>query len=1011
MAQGRDAERAADDEGAPAADPVAAKKKAAKRPAAKKKAAKKKATKKSSAAEAADDGAEAPKKKAARKAAAKKTPAKKKATRRPAAPADLDLDEDLRQVEGEAFVDTDDDGPGGRDLVVVESPAKAKTINKFLGKGYRVMASMGHVRDLPENDLGVDLEHGFEPTYEPLAEKKKVIAELRSGAKDAGTVWLACDMDREGEAIAWHVAELLPPAARRRCKRVAFNQITRDAIRKAFEHPRALDMNKVNAQQARRVLDRIVGYKLSQLLWKKVRRGLSAGRVQSVAVRIVVEREKEIQAFVPVEYWELDATLDAPRLRGELAGTDAAAEQPPPWQLQASLIRLAGEKLDPAGRRVASEAEARAVEAALATARYRVASVEQRERRANPRPPFITSTLQQAASSELGFGAKRTMQIAQGLYEGVDVGGEGAVGLITYMRTDSFALAPEAVAEARDFVERSFGAPYLPEEPNVYRRGKLKVAAQEAHEAIRPTSVERTPEAVAPYLDGDQLKLYRLIWRRFVACQMTPARFLGMTVDVDATAQDPAALPGGATLRATGSRLLFDGHLRVSGRDQSDRLLPAVAEGDALDLVPPLVTQQKFTQPPPRYTEASLVKRLEAEGIGRPSTYASIIDTIQRRGYVEQVNRALHATTKGMIVTWKLGQFFGDIMDYGYTRAMETNLDRVEGAVASAAPGEAEAELEAGGGDDEGEAEGETLPALDWRDLLAEFYRDFDRDLQRAQQDMKGVNEDPEPTEHPCPACGAKLVKMYNTREFTQFLGCPRYPECKTTVPLDDEGRPAPDVHVDANCPKCSKPLVIKSGRRGRFFACTGYPECKETFELGADGNPVPKPSVDAKCPDCEGEMTVRRGRTGSFLGCASYPKCRGTLPLVQQPDGTWAVGERGRRAAAIQVDVKCEVCEGPMVVKRSRRGAFLGCAAYPKCRSTQPLPEGLKLPEPPKPKAFGEDCEQCGKPLVVREGRRGPFVSCSGYPKCRNTRNLDAEALERLKQAAEAAPAPAPTT
>lgn len=977
-------------------------KKTTKKAAAKKTAAKKAAAKTASDAEADveadDDGAEAGgrKKTAKKKAAAKKT-AKKKTARKKAAVA-VGLDDDLADA-GEVdpyFGDDEGGDASGRALVIVESPAKARTINKFLGKDFKVMASMGHVRDLPENDLAVDIEHDFEPHYEPIPSKKKVIGELRKHAANAREIYLACDPDREGEAIAWHIRELLPPTLRRRTSRVTFNQITKDAVRRAFEHPRDIDMNKVNAQQARRILDRIVGFKLSQLLWKKVRRGLSAGRVQSVAVKMVVEREKEIRAFVPVEYWEVDTTLESPRLRGELPPADEP-DAPPPWRFDASLVRWRGERLDPAGARIANEEQAREVERLLSHARYEVRSVEQKERRNNPRQPFITSTLQAAASSELGFGAQRTMSIAQSLYEGVTLGDEGAVGLITYMRTDSFNLAPEAVAEAREFIRERFGPAYLPEQPPVYKRGKLAVAAQEAHEAIRPTSVLRTPEQVAPFLDADQLKLYTLIWRRFVACQMTPARYMNMTVDVGVRPADAADGEDVAVLRATGSRLLFDGHLRVSGREQGDRLLPPLEQGEVVELVPPPRIQQKFTQPPPRYTEASLIKMLEKEGIGRPSTYATIIQTIQDRGYVVQRNRALHATTKGEIVTKKLSDFFRDIMDYGYTRNMETNLDRVEGAVEALAP------IDSDGGADEtvggapppvDDGVAETLPPLDWRELLRGFYHDFSRDLERAHEDMKRVNEDAETTSYPCPKCGTPMQKLYNTREFTQFLGCPKYPECMTRVPLDEEGKPAPEQTVDVKCHKCGKELVLKSGRRGRFFACSGYPECKQTFEVGPDGMPVPKPDVEAKCPDCGEDMVVRRGRTGSFLGCSAYPKCRGTLPLVQDEQGNWKVGERGQRQEMPKVDIKCESCGKPMAIKRSRRGPFLGCTGYPKCRQTAKLPDDIKLPERAKPKPFGEDCEKCGKPLVIREGRRGPFVSCSGYPGCRNTRNLPAGAV-----------------
>jgi len=947
---------------------------AAKKKASKKKATKKKATKKKTAAKKKATKKKTAAKKTAtkKKAKAKKKTTKKKTAARKSAEADSSAVADADEAE-----DAAPKKKGPKALVIVESPAKAKTINKYLGKGYHVMASMGHVRDLPKNRIGIDLEETFEPEYEPLPDKKKVISEIRKHARGAEAIYLACDMDREGEAIAWHIAELLP-SKKDAIHRVTFNQITKAAIERAFQAPRGLDMNKVYAQQARRLLDRIVGYKLSQLLWKKVRRGLSAGRVQSVALKMVVEREKEIRAFVPVEYWEVGALFDSARLRGDEAPAargEGEDEALPAYRFRTSLHRINEDRLDPDGFRIEDEAQAREWERKLGAASYAISKVEEKERRNNPKKPFITSTLQQSASSELSFGTKRTMRIAQQLYEGIELGSEGAVGLITYMRTDSVHLAPEAVEEARGYIEQTCGADYVPAEPNVFKRAKQKVQAQEAHEAIRPTETLRTPDSLKKHLTPEQLKLYDLIWRRFVACQAKPARFKAMTIEVSGEVE------GGdvAVFRATGQRLLFDGHLRILGKAQTDRLLPALEEAEALDLVPPLDTVQKFTSPPPRFNEASLVKRLEAEGIGRPSTYSSIISTIQDRGYVEAQNRALHATTKGEVVTDKLASYFDEIMDYGYTRQMEENLDRVEGAL--------EDEDE-----DEDAADAADLSTLDWKDLIRSFYGEFNRDLARAQKEMKHVNDDAPDTEHDCPKCGSTMRKMYNTNEFTRFLGCSAYPECKTTIPLDEEGRPQPEKEIDEPCPKCGERLVLKSGRRGRFFACSAYPECKQTLEVGADGEPVPPPDVEADCPECEEEMVVRRGRLGPFLGCPRYPKCRGTLPIVKNASGEWEVGERGQKDEMPKVDVKCERCGSPMAIKRSGRGPFLGCTGYPKCRATAKVPDDVEVPPPPEPEAYGEDCEQCGKPLVVRQGRRGPFVACSGYPKCRNTRNLPAQ-------------------
>ena len=969
-------------------------------------ATKKKVAKTSSASASEEDGA-TKKKATKKKATAKKKTTKKKAAAKKTKAAE-GQDEELEELE-----EAEDGGAkvgrkNGKSLVIVESPAKAKTINKFLGKDYVVVASMGHVRDLPKSVLGIDIEHEFEPSYEPLAEKKKVISDLRKYATGASTVYLACDMDREGEAIAWHISELLKDK-KREMKRVTFNQITEAAIQKAFEEPRDLDMNKVNAQQARRILDRIVGYKLSQLLWKKVRRGLSAGRVQSVAVKMVVEREKEIDAFNPVEYWELTGLFDSARLR---AGAPEPAPQEgedgedgelvlPPWRFQAGMVQLRGNKLDPAGFRVKNEQEAFELKAKLEQAPFTISQVTEKETKRNPKAPFITSTLQQAASTRLSFGAERTMRIAQQLYEGVDVGAEGGVGLITYMRTDSFALAPEAVEEARAHVRERHGDEYVPEKPPTYRRGKLKVQAQEAHEAIRPTDVNRDPETLKKYLTKDQLKVYKLIWERFVTSQMSPARFKNLTVEVTGRLSD--AEGDAAVFRASGQTLLFDGFLRVTGGDQSDRLLPDLKQDEDLALAPDgLEATQKFTKPPARYNEASLVKKLEDEGIGRPSTYASIISTVQKRGYVEQRNRALYATTKGRIVTDKLEEFFRDIMDYKYTRDLERDLDRVESAVDESgddAPIGSRADSDGDLGDDADsddagvEAAYKTLEALDWRALLQDFYGVFSADLDKARDEMAHVNESKEETEFPCPTCGKKMVKLYNTREFSQFLGCPDYPECKTTVPLDDDGKPAPTEESEETCPKCEKNLQIKSGRRGKFFACSGYPDCKQTFEIGEDGKPVPRPEVEAPCPECETPMVVRHGRLGAFLGCPTYPKCRGTLPLIKKEDGTWEVGQKGEAEGMPKVDVKCERCGSGMAIKRSRRGPFLGCTAFPKCRGTAKMPEGIELPKPPAPKPAGEDCEQCGKPMVIRAGRRGSFIACTGYPECRNTKNVEAPA------------------
>ncbi|MFW6158961.1 MAG: type I DNA topoisomerase, partial [Planctomycetota bacterium] len=563
-------------------------------------------------------------------------------------------------------------------LVIVESPAKAKTINKYLGKGYRVEASMGHVRDLPKKKLGVDIEHGFEPTYQTIRGRGKTLKKLRSAAKSADSVYLAPDPDREGEAIAWHVVQALKlPDAK--AYRVTFNEITKRAVRAAFEHPGKIDMARVNAQQARRVLDRIVGYQLSPLLWKKVAKGLSAGRVQSVAVRLIVEREKEIRAFEPEEYWEIRATL-APAGEGE------------GQSFEAELLKWQGEKFRPD-----NEDDAQTVARALRAATFTVDQVKKKKQKKSPGPPFNTSLLQQAASSRLRFSASRTMRVAQQLYEGIEVGGEGSVGLITYMRTDSFRMAGGAVDECRRLIPDKYGADYLPKKPRFYKSRK---GAQEAHEAIRPTSVSRTPEDLKPFLSRDQHRLYKLIWDRFVASQMADARYEATTVAIRA---------GEGRLRARGRICIFPGHTRVWPRKQKDQQdLPDLAESQRLDLIK-LEPSQHFTEPPRRYTEASLVRTLEREGIGRPSTYAPIISTIQKRGYVKQIKRAFHATELGIVVTDLLVDSFPDIMDVQFTSEMEEKLDKIE------------------------------EEDRDWQAVLGEFYRLFKADLEKAETEMQRV--------------------------------------------------------------------------------------------------------------------------------------------------------------------------------------------------------------------------------------------------------------------------------
>jgi DNA topoisomerase-1 len=671
-----------------------------------------------------------------------------------------------------------------RSLVIVESPAKAKTINRYLGKDFVVKFSLGHVKDLPKRDMAVNVENGFEPTYEVIEGKKKLIHELKQAANQAEAVYLAADPDREGEAICWHLAEELQGRKKNGTPiyRVMFNEITAPAIRKAFERPGSIDLRLVDAQQARRVLDRLVGYKVSPLLWDKVRRGLSAGRVQTVALRLIVEREREIRAFVKKEYWTIDAHL--------------GAKKPPVFD--ARLIRYQDEAIE-----IPNQEAADGILKALDGAHYVVRSVTTREKRRNPVAPFITSTLQQEAARKLRFSVKRTMMLAQRLYEGVELGKEGSVGLITYMRTDSTRVSDEALAEARALVRERYGEQYLPAGPNVYR---TKKDAQDAHEAIRPTSAARTPESLAGHLSEDELKVYRLIWMRFVASQMNPALFDQTTIDI--AARD-------YLFRATGSVLKFDGFLAVyeEGKDQKDEedeeikhKLPPVTEGEILKLKH-LKPEQHFTEPPPRYNEATLVKELEARGVGRPSTYATILSTIQDREYVKKEGGRFFPTELGMVVTDLLVENFDDIFDIAYTARMEEELDEIE--------------------------EGK----LNWREALAEFYDKFARDLERAEKNMTDVKRLEKPTDLVCDKCGKPMVIRWGRHG--SFIACTGYPECTNTRELTVD-LPDVDKHdlselggEEEYCPNCGRPMALKKGRFGQFLACTGYPHCKTTKQVG----------------------------------------------------------------------------------------------------------------------------------------------------------------------------------
>jgi DNA topoisomerase-1 len=717
---------------------------------------------------------------------------------------------------------------------VVESPAKAKTIKKYLGRTYDVRASVGHVKDLPKSKMGVDIEKGFLPEYDVIKGKAKVLSEIKRAARSADRVFLATDPDREGEAIAWHIAEEIgAEGGDERVRRVLFNEITKTAIQKAIEHPIDLDRRKFDSQQARRILDRLVGYQISPLLWDKVRRGLSAGRVQSVAVRLVVEREREVEAFVPVEYWTLDA--------------DLAAQLPP--EFTAKLWKVDGQKAE-----LRDGDTTRALAAEVERARFAVQSVDRKERRRNPPPPFTTAKLQQDAANRLGFTAKKTMTLAQRLYEGVELGDE-TVGLITYMRTDSVRLSTEAVDAARVHVAERYGKDHLPETPNVYKT-KAK-AAQEAHEAIRPTDLQWTPDRVAPFFEAigerDMLRLYELIWSRFVACQMVPAVYDQTTADIAA---------GRATFRATGSILKFAGYLAVYGakppeeeagaeeekaengngegeKKNEERQLPPLEAGMDLRLVK-LHPDQHFTQPPPRYNESSLVKEMELRGIGRPSTYAAILETIQEKQYVEKVEKSFKPTHLGVLVTDELVRAFPREMDVAFTAGMEEKLDEIE----------------------EGSAA--------WQTVLGDFYETFKEDLAQAKEKMRNVKRQEIETDLVCDKCGERKMVIKWGRN-GEFLACPGYPECRNTMNFRREdgkivAEKEEDVPVDEKCPECAAAMVMKRGRFGRFLACTRYPECKGTKPI----------SIGVTCPKaCGGYISEKRSRRGkTFYGCSSYPKC-----------------------------------------------------------------------------------------------------------------------------------------
>jgi DNA topoisomerase-1 len=850
-----------------------------------------------------------------------------------------------------------------KSLVIVESPAKAKTIEKYLGAGFEVLASVGHIMDLPKNDIGVELEkRTFEPTLIVSPGKEKLVAQLKRAAAKADEIYLAPDPDREGEAIAYHLALQLGTTAkeRKKIRRVTFNEITKKAVQEAFKHPRDLDQDLVNSQQTRRVLDRLVGYQISPLLWEKVRRGLSAGRVQTVAVRLIVEREREIGAFGPVEYWTLNALLHPEKqaektLKARFVGIDGE-----PARVAAAKDKDGKDQF--IANALPDKKSMDEVVAALEKAQWSLVSVQSTEKQRKPLAPFITSQLQRDAASKLGFNVRRTMGVAQRLYEGIDVGAEGITGLITYMRTDSPRVAPEAVAGAREWVGKHLGARYLPASPNVY---KGKKAAQDAHEAIRPTDVSRTPESIASHLTEEQLKLYRLIWQRFVASQMAPAIFDVTTAKIAAVS---AKTGKSYDFRLSGSMVRFDGFLKVyevaeDKKDEDDEAankLPNLDNVKRLEL-DKLESEQHFTTPPPRYNEASLVKVLEERGIGRPSTYASIINTIQDREYVSKISGRFYPTEIGMVVCDLLVKNFPYIFDVAYTAKLEEELDEIE----------------------EGTEK--------WTDLLNGFYGHFEDELKDAGAKMEDIKRMEKKTDEKCDLCGSPLLLKWG--KFGSFYACSAYnKKDKSSCTFTKENTAAkPDMNTpeaqeagetEEYCDNCGRVMVLRRGPFGMFMSCPGFnedPPCKTFRKLSQkqqQKQAVPKPTGE-DCPQCGKPLVLRQGSYGEFVSCSGYPKCK----YVKQN---------------LIEGMKCPKCGvGDLAERKARRGnVFWGCTSYPKCDFTS------------NNKPVAKKCPECGSPYLVEKTlRSGIYLEC---PNKKKTTEEETTPKKRAKKGAGKGAAPA---
>lgn len=770
------------------------------------------------------------------------------------------------------------------DLVIVESPAKAKTIKKYLGAGYDVQASMGHVRDLPSNAINVDIKNNFKPKYEILKGKEDIVKKLKAKAKKSDKIYLATDPDREGEAISWHLAYILNLSEEEQ-NRVVFNEITPTGVKKGMDSPKKIDLDLVDAQQARRILDRIVGYKLSPFLWSKIRKGLSAGRVQSVAVRIVVDREEEIENFVPEESFTIDAKFENPKDKRN--------------KFFASLYGDKNGKIELNNRQ-----EADNILKKLENATYTINSLKRSPRKKSPVPPFITSTLQQEASRRLSMRPRQTMMIAQQLYEGIEVEGIGAVGLITYMRTDSLRISDDAIKEAREYIQNKYSDDYLPAKPKRYKSGKN---AQDAHEAIRPTMPSLTPDRVKANLSRDQFRLYKLIWERFMASNMSDC--IQDTIKAEIIGND-------LIFRASGYKVAFDGftilYQEEKEEQKKDTSLFKLEKGNKV-IAQEIIPNQHFTQPPPRYTEATLIKAMEKNGIGRPSTYATAITTIINREYVERERKILKPTELGCLTTKLMKERFPKIVDIKFTADMESSLDAVE--------------------------EGKE----NWEKVLDDFYTDFNETLKTAKAEMKGIK-----------------------------------------LQLESE-------KIDMTCELCGKPMVIRHGKYGKFIGCTGYPECKNIKRLNDDGTIMSEEEMEKEmdtgivCDKCGKPMVVKQGKYGKFLGCTGYPECKNIKQL--KPDGT--VMSKEEEEQQNHTDEICDKCGRPMVVKQGRYGKFLACSGYPECKNIKKLGKDGKAAKKEEPVVTDEICPNCGKPMVIKKGRYGEFLACSGYPKCKTIKSL----------------------